>query len=356
MKIWSKSSNPSSLPPTIKYLSSRSGKSRRNEQSKNKAGKLSKYDVEMSYSKGHNKRGCHLATSSTKSSVGSSATPSTKRGRRRPKRSTKRAGATAATANRKRGAAASGRGRGVATTATMDGIGNKKDLFCCHYRGIGRERKATPSTTDGNDRGREAAISTVIGIDRGKGRGASTNKVREVDGFTGVGRVRGAYFKRRRIVGMEVLQTESGYKILNRESTLGEMTLEEFLVRAGVVREDMQRTGYSNDVTFTTSGFTQPSSNLTIVFQQATQSPGHQIAGNNIFNVVSTTSSLLQPLFPKQTTVEFASTMQLGTRAPMPNSSVNTNSTMWGGVMNVSIKEGSPGNLDASSLSPSSYA
>ncbi|KAK4375076.1 hypothetical protein RND71_005753 [Anisodus tanguticus] len=139
------------------------------------------------------------------------------------------------------------------------------------------------------------------------------------------------------------------------QSTLGEMTLEEFLVRAGAVREDMQPTGYSNDVTFT-----QPSNN-NIAFQQATQ-----IAGNNIFNVVSTTSSQQkpqQPLFPKQTTVEFASPMQTaqlaspGTRAPMSNPSSNTSSSiMQGGVMSMAVKGGSPGNLDTSSLSPSPYA
>lgn len=143
-----------------------------------------------------------------------------------------------------------------------------------------------------------------------------------------------------------------------RESTLGEMTLEEFLVRAGAVREDIQPTGYSNDVVFT-SGFTQPSSSVTIAFQQATQNPGRQIAGNNTFNVVSTTSSSQQPLFPKQTTVEFASPMQLGspgTRGPMSNPSANINSVMQGGLMSMPVKGGSPGNLDTSSLSPSPYA
>ncbi|KAK4341286.1 hypothetical protein RND71_039787 [Anisodus tanguticus] len=141
------------------------------------------------------------------------------------------------------------------------------------------------------------------------------------------------------------------------QSTLGEMTLEEFLVRAGAVRDDMQPTGYSNDVTFT-----QPSNN-NIAFQQATQ-----IAGNNIFNVVSTTSSQQkpqQPLFPKQTTVEFASPMQLGntaqlaspgTRAPISNPSANTTSIMQCGVMSTAVKGGSPVNLDTSSLSPSPYA
>ncbi|KAK6776150.1 hypothetical protein RDI58_027151 [Solanum bulbocastanum] len=143
-----------------------------------------------------------------------------------------------------------------------------------------------------------------------------------------------------------------------RESTLGEMTLEEFLVRAGAVQEDMQPAGYSNDVTFA-SGL--PSNSVTIAFQQATQNPGHQVAGNNIFNVVSTTtSSPQQPLFPKQTTVEFASPLQLGgspgTRPPMSNPSANTSSVMQGGVMTMPVKGVSRGNIDTSSLSPSPYA
>ncbi|XP_055834019.1 ABSCISIC ACID-INSENSITIVE 5-like protein 7 isoform X2 [Solanum dulcamara] len=166
-------------------------------------------------------------------------------------------------------------------------------------------------------------------------------------------------FQKESVVNANDASGTGGSNFGQRESTLGEMTLEDFLVRAGAVREDMQPTGYSNDVTFD-SGFTQPSSNVTIAFQHATQNPGHQIVGNNIFNVVSTsTSSLQQPLFPKQTTVEFASPMKLGspgTRAPMPNPSANTNSVMQGGVMSMPVKGVSPGNLDTSSLSPSPYA
>ncbi|KAF3613625.1 putative ABSCISIC ACID-INSENSITIVE 5-like protein 6-like isoform X2 [Capsicum annuum] len=163
-------------------------------------------------------------------------------------------------------------------------------------------------------------------------------------------------FQKESVNANDVSET-GGSNFGQRESTLGEMTLEEFLVRAGAVREDMQPTGYSNDVTLTTtSGFIQPSSNVTIKFLQATQNPGHQIAGTNIFNVVSTTSLPQQPLFPKQTTVEFASPMQLGTRAPMPNPSANTNSIMQGGVMSMPVKGVSPGNLDTSSLSLSPYA
>ncbi|XP_055815851.1 ABSCISIC ACID-INSENSITIVE 5-like protein 7 [Solanum dulcamara] len=177
-----------------------------------------------------------------------------------------------------------------------------------------------------------------------------------------------------------------------RQSTLGEMTLEEFLVKAGVVREDMQSTSNSNGITFN-NGLSQQNNNngLNIAFQQPTQNTGlliNQIAANNMLNVVGATASQQQPpqqqqpLFPKQTTVAFASPMQLSnnghlasprTRAPavgMSSPSVNTNMAQ-GGVMGMAgfhngvspAKGGSPGsdfvarsNVDTSSLSPSPYA
>ncbi|XP_060168229.1 ABSCISIC ACID-INSENSITIVE 5-like protein 7 [Lycium barbarum] len=173
-----------------------------------------------------------------------------------------------------------------------------------------------------------------------------------------------------------------------RQSTLGEMTLEEFLVKAGVVREDMQSTSNSNDITFN-NGLSQQNNNngLNIAFQQQTQNTGlliNQIAANNMLNAVDATSSQhQQPLFPQQTTVAFASPMQLSnnghlasprTRAPavgMSNPVVNTNIAQ-GGVMGMPgfhngvspAKGGSPGNDfvarskvdNPSSLSPSPYA
>ncbi|XP_009621966.1 ABSCISIC ACID-INSENSITIVE 5-like protein 7 [Nicotiana tomentosiformis] len=175
------------------------------------------------------------------------------------------------------------------------------------------------------------------------------------------------------------------------QSTLGEMTLEEFLVRAGVVREDMQPTGSTNDVRFT-GGISQPSTNnngLNIAFQQPTQNPGlfsNQFEEKNMLNVVSATSSQQKP------NVAFASPMQLGkngqlastaAREPvvsMLSPSVNTSTIVQGSVMQGGVKglaglhngvalakRGSPGNQlspdmiakkdqDTSSLSPSPYA
>ncbi|KAK4340228.1 hypothetical protein RND71_041690 [Anisodus tanguticus] len=167
-----------------------------------------------------------------------------------------------------------------------------------------------------------------------------------------------------------------------RQSTLGEMTLEEFLVKAGVVREDMQSTSNSNDITFNNDLSQQSNNNgLNIAFQQPTQNAGlliNQIAANNMLNVQHQ-----QALFPKQTTVSFASPMQLSnnghlasprTRAPavgMSSPSVNANIAQ-GGVMGMAgfhngvspAKGGSPGNDfvarsnvdNPSSLSPSPYA
>ncbi|KAE8716334.1 Detected protein of unknown function [Hibiscus syriacus] len=115
-----------------------------------------------------------------------------------------------------------------------------------------------------------------------------------------------------------------------RQQTLGEMTLEEFLARAGVVREDAQFSGKVNDVN---GGFFDG-------FQQAGRGPnlmgnrvsegGNQIgfqASNLPFNVNGVNSNHHhlaqqqtqhnhqkhrhpQPIFPKQTVVGFGS--QLG--------------------------------------------
>ncbi|XP_055808109.1 ABSCISIC ACID-INSENSITIVE 5-like protein 7 isoform X2 [Solanum dulcamara] len=188
-----------------------------------------------------------------------------------------------------------------------------------------------------------------------------------------------------------------------KQSNLGEITLEEFLFRAGVVREDKQPTGTSNNVGFN-GGLGQLSTSnnaLNIAFQQPTRSPGllsNQFAESNILNVVSAKSSQKQhqqrqPLIPKQTNVAFASPMQLGNncqlaspgaRAPVVSTfsrSVNTTIVKGGamqdgvtgmaglrsGVTLTPAKGGPPGNqlssdmismdnMDRSSLSPSPYA
>ncbi|KAK4345656.1 hypothetical protein RND71_035832 [Anisodus tanguticus] len=113
MKMWPKSTNTPVLPHVIKKLTGIPKKNRRNEQTENKTGKLSKRYVEMTcsmfHTKGHNtksfpmnpqstrgrERGKGTTSSSTRSSVGSSEVPSDsqpKRGGGRPRGSTKQSG------------------------------------------------------------------------------------------------------------------------------------------------------------------------------------------------------------------------------------------------------------------------
>nr|KJB32367.1 hypothetical protein B456_005G237400 [Gossypium raimondii] len=87
-----------------------------------------------------------------------------------------------------------------------------------------------------------------------------------------------------------------------RQQTLGTMTLEEFLARAGVVREDMQQIGMVNN-----GGFFADNSPLALGFQQAN-------TNNGFASGVKSSSQLQQqpqPLFPKQQVVAFAPPMHL---------------------------------------------
>nr|GMD84293.1 ABSCISIC ACID-INSENSITIVE 5-like protein 7 [Ipomoea batatas] len=197
---------------------------------------------------------------------------------------------------------------------------------------------------------------------------------------------------------------ENGVGVSNfgqRQSTLGEMTLEEFLVRAGVVREEIQPNGVG-----LSGGLSQLNS---IGFQQPAQNPGglsKQIAANDKNAVIPCASNLMLnagctqssqqqqlqlPLFSKQTTVAFASPMQLGNNAQLAsprvgggpivgmssplNTSLAQGSVMQGGALSMAglcngattVIGGSPrnplssdiitkSNLDTSSLSPSPFA
>lgn len=156
-----------------------------------------------------------------------------------------------------------------------------------------------------------------------------------------------------------------------RQPTLGEMTLEEFLALAGVVREDTQPSGTVNATGFY-GGLSLPTSNnstLSIGFQQSSQSHGllgNQLAEqNNIvlnspnlgINMSSVASSQqqpqpqLQPLFPKQTTLAFSSPSSgtKGTVVEMKNALSNTRvpggAVVLGGLSNGAVAAGgSPGN------------
>ncbi|XP_027159053.1 bZIP transcription factor 46-like isoform X1 [Coffea eugenioides] len=206
--------------------------------------------------------------------------------------------------------------------------------------------------------------------------------------------------------------------LVPREPTLGEMTLEDFLVRAGVVREDAQPTGKASNGGFY-AGLVQSGgidNGLNIGFHQPARDQG--VLGNQMAkskNALSNPSNLilngdgvrfsqqqqnqqppLQPLFPKQATVAFASPLPLGNSvqqignnaqlaSPGPNASVvgmttATSTVAQGGVaptgvmgiaglrrVTTAAAGGSPGNhlhsdviskssLDSPSLSPSPYA
>ncbi|XP_020206247.1 ABSCISIC ACID-INSENSITIVE 5-like protein 7 [Cajanus cajan] len=126
---------------------------------------------------------------------------------------------------------------------------------------------------------------------------------------------------------------DGGSSMPQRQPTLGEMTLEEFLVRAGVVREDVpQQIGKPNNNGSWFGDFHRPntSTGLLLGFQQPNRSNGNlgeRVAdGNNNNNSLVTkhppplslNSNHSQrqaqqppPLFPKPTNVAFAAPMHL---------------------------------------------
>ncbi|KAG8473586.1 hypothetical protein CXB51_035749 [Gossypium anomalum] len=109
-----------------------------------------------------------------------------------------------------------------------------------------------------------------------------------------------------------------GANLPQRQQTLGEMTLEEFLGRAGVVREDMQPVGVPNN-----NGFFDNNSGLALQFQQTNGNNGFLSNNNSVLNQPpilpldvsgaksSHSQQQQQPLFPKQQTVAFAPSMHL---------------------------------------------
>ncbi|KAL7118975.1 hypothetical protein ACP275_02G034700 [Erythranthe tilingii] len=116
----------------------------------------------------------------------------------------------------------------------------------------------------------------------------------------------------------------SGLGLGPREPTLGEMTLEEFLSRAGVVREDNQPsvgptgTGFygslsplngNNNAGFTI-GFQQPSQNSIVL-----NPPNLGINMSGVTTSQPPPRPQLQPLFPKQTTLAFSSPTQIVSNA-----------------------------------------
>lgn len=212
-------------------------------------------------------------------------------------------------------------------------------------------------------------------------------------------------------IGVKEESGTGGSNLRPREPTLGEMTLEEFLYRAGVVREDIQTPGGPNSTgvysgsTLTTgnntglpTGFQQPSPNLGVLGNQLSEhnnmilnssSVGINVHGVNSSGVRSSLQqsqqsqpeSQLPPLFPKPTTAAFSSPTQLGnngelysteTKGPLVAITSPLNNTVQGGAVvngrirkGAAVQGGSPGNhppsesivtkTNAQSLSPPPY-
>ncbi|CAK7329882.1 unnamed protein product [Dovyalis caffra] len=199
----------------------------------------------------------------------------------------------------------------------------------------------------------------------------------------------------------------AGSNLPQRQQTLGEMTLEEFLVRAGVVREDTQQIGRPSNSGFfgelsqlnnnnagLALGFQQPNGNNGLMGTRIMENNGNLVANQppslalNVGGIRPSQQQVQpqqqqQPLFPKPAaTVAFASPLHLasnaqlasprvrGSVAGIANRSVNNGLAHSGGMGMVSlatgvvtVAAGSPGNrispdviakssADTSSLSP----
>lgn len=165
----------------------------------------------------------------------------------------------------------------------------------------------------------------------------------------------------------------SGSHLQQREPTLGEMTLEEFLNRAGVVREESTQpiAAQNNSAAFfgDTSRPNHQNPGLILGFQQPAQN--NAVMGNR----TADNKNSLTPIFPKQATVTFSNSnfaqanngylANPGTRDPIGR--VGDASRNNGFVQTTVIQSGSPvsqlssdgngmGNVDTSSVSPSPYA
>ncbi|GMI88242.1 DC3 PROMOTER-BINDING FACTOR 5, abscisic acid responsive elements-binding factor 3 [Hibiscus trionum] len=112
-----------------------------------------------------------------------------------------------------------------------------------------------------------------------------------------------------------------GANLPQRQQTLGEVTLEEFLARAGVVREDIQKIGMPNN-----TGFFDNNSGVALGFQQNNGNNGFLSNNNPVLNQppmlpLDTSGAKSsqppqqqqqqQPIFPKQQTVAFGPSMHL---------------------------------------------
>jgi ABA responsive element binding factor len=166
-----------------------------------------------------------------------------------------------------------------------------------------------------------------------------------------------------------------------RQPTLGEITLEEFLVRAGMVREDNMQpvVPRPNNGGFNGSDLSRQNYNNGLAFDFQQQSGNNGLLGINttVRNQVPALAQRPQqyqpPLFPKQTNLTFASPVNgveltsSGARAsrvgmgdsPMNNNNNNNNNTNFvqaNGGLQVSPDLTAKCSVDTPSLSPVPYA
>lgn len=142
-------------------------------------------------------------------------------------------------------------------------------------------------------------------------------------------------------VGNNVAAREA--KLPERQQTLGEMTLEEFLVRAGIVREDAQQigrpptanSGNNTNPNALAFGFQQPNRNIGILDNRmpgmTNSAPNRPLnLPMNIGGVRSSQQQMQpqpqqqkpqpqQPLYPKTTTLAFAPPMHMVSNAQLTN-------------------------------------
>ncbi|KAJ8538071.1 hypothetical protein K7X08_014611 [Anisodus acutangulus] len=160
-----------------------------------------------------------------------------------------------------------------------------------------------------------------------------------------------------------------------RQQTLGEITLEEFLVRAGVVREDAQLAAKSNNAGTIFADLSYAGNNnrgLAFGYQQPNRNNTGLMAGNkngetviqspnlplNVNGVRSTQQQPhQQPIFPKQPALPYGALMAIPNNGQLGNPALNTNfiqgaAGLTGGGMSMVGGLGGSGVTIAATASP----
>ncbi|XP_073045626.1 ABSCISIC ACID-INSENSITIVE 5-like protein 7 [Primulina eburnea] len=152
----------------------------------------------------------------------------------------------------------------------------------------------------------------------------------------------------RETIGVQDVSASGGLNLGPREPTLGEMTLEDFLAKAGVVREDAQTSGgptgngvypglplqnENNNAGLTTEFQQVPSQNNVVLGNQhflASSNVGIYTSGVSVTTVASQPQPQpqLQPILPKRTTLAFSSPTNVGNNSPMKGSMAGITNAM----------------------------